>query len=280
MARPSVDDVRSFYDSRIEGKLRDFTDFNPRIEAAVRAIEEWAPRNPKRILEIGCGIGATSYRMARAWPNSEVLGADISEQSIRVAQQCFQRSNLKYQAGLITAESLNDKFDFIVLMDVYEHIAVEARPMLHAAIRAHADTHCRVFLSYPTPATQVHDRREIPEEMQPIDEDVTPNDMLTLASDLDMQLMYYREVGIWNYGDFAHTVVGRFNSLSLVAHRFNQPRGLTVLKNKVKSILRRKDTPLESLGYDPLHNRPPKLKMRIAKRERELLASAWTKVKR
>ena len=60
MISPLLDHVKNYYDERIDEKIRDFTDFNPRIEAAVQALAEWAPAKPKRVLEIGCGIGGTS----------------------------------------------------------------------------------------------------------------------------------------------------------------------------------------------------------------------------
>src|SRR5437763_1839046 len=108
---PDLVYVKSYYDERIEGKLLDFTQPNPRIEAAIQTLAEWAPAKPRRVLEIGCGIGATSWRMARAWPRADVLGVDISPTSIEVAKTCFRRPNLTYRAGLIKEGVLDGKFD-------------------------------------------------------------------------------------------------------------------------------------------------------------------------
>src|ERR1700721_3000258 len=91
--------VQDYYDARIAGKMRDFTHPNPRIEAAIALIAEWAPRSPRRILEIGCGIGATSWRMARAWRDAQVVGSDLNPRSIAVAKTCFRRPNLSYVNG-------------------------------------------------------------------------------------------------------------------------------------------------------------------------------------
>jgi trans-aconitate methyltransferase len=101
MFKSSIETVKEFYDERVDGKIADFTDSNPRIEAAVETLAKWAPVKPKRILEIGCGIGATSWRMARAWPKAEVIAADVSPASIKVAQTCFKLPKLSYHEGLI-----------------------------------------------------------------------------------------------------------------------------------------------------------------------------------
>src|SRR5579862_2716005 len=120
---PDMTAVRAYYDARVEGKILDFTVANPRIEAAVALIAEWAPERPKRVLEIGCGIGATSWRMARAWPWAKVVGVDLSHASIEVARACFQRANLEYRAEVTTGDSSGGQLDLVVLMDTYEHIA-------------------------------------------------------------------------------------------------------------------------------------------------------------
>src|SRR5437588_12183520 len=130
MSAPSLNSVRAYYDERVEGKIRDFIHSNPRIEAAVRLVAEWAPRTPRRILEIGCGIGATCWRMARAWPKAEVIGIDLSSVSIAVAKTCFRLPNLTYLAGLVHKGLIGGHFDLIVLMDTYEHISLSDRRTL------------------------------------------------------------------------------------------------------------------------------------------------------
>ena len=196
MSKPTPDEVRAYYNDRVRGKLRDFTHPNPRIEAAVELIAEWAPANPKRVLEIGCGVGHTSWRMARAWPESEVIGSDISPGSIEVAQTCFRLPNLTYRAGPLADSVPEDNFDLIVMTDVYEHITPADRLGLHTSIRQLMAPEARFILTIPTPALQDYGRRYIPDAMQPVDEDIAVHDMTALAEAVDARLVYYREVGM------------------------------------------------------------------------------------
>ena len=104
------------------------------IEAAIELIAEWARKAPRRMLEIGCGVGATSWRMARAWPDAQVVGSDISPQSVAVAADCFQRPNLTYVVGPLAEGACRTRLRPRRDDGVYEHIHPADRADLHAAI--------------------------------------------------------------------------------------------------------------------------------------------------
>jgi SAM-dependent methyltransferase len=272
--------IEDYYDTRVAGKLRDFTHPNPRIEAAIQLIAEWAPASPRRVLEIGCGIGATSWRMARAWPGAEVVGSDISPQSVAVARTCFQRPNLTYVVGPL-AESVPDgEYDLVVMMDVYEHIHPADRADLHAAIRRFLAADSRFVLTIPTPALQEWGRQTQPEHQQPVDEDIGLAEIAALAADTDTRALYYREVGIWRYGDYFHLVLGRLDTLSPVAARQPAPTGVGAVKAAVKSALGRGAAPVgrrDYLGDDVLSGRraDQARRFQVSLDERRAAADAW-----
>lgn len=286
MTTPTLESVQAYYDERIDEKIRDFTHANPRIEAAVQLIAEWAPPKPARILEIGCGIGATSWRMARAWPQAEVVGADVSSVSIEVAKTCFRLPNLSYRDVLIKEGFLEGKFDLVLLMDTYEHIALDDRGTLHAAIKSLLSDEARLVLTIPTPAALNYARATNPSDLQPVDENVTPTDILVLAKETDTQLLYYREVGIWQYGDYAHLVLGRYHTLSEVKLREYRPEGIAALKRRVKGVLGYAQTTSigrrDYLGTDVLRPSQRHIdgRFRVTGGERRRLASAWRRSSR
>jgi cyclopropane fatty-acyl-phospholipid synthase-like methyltransferase len=282
MTKPSLEVVRAYYDEHVSGKIRDFTHFNPRIEAAIAAIAEWAPAEPRNILEIGCGIGATAWRMARAWPQARVIGADVSPASIRVAKTCFRRPNLEYHEGLVTERTFEEKFDLVVLMDTYEHIALEDRAALHRTLKGVLADEARVFLSVPTPAILNACRVRYPSELQPVDEDVALPEIMRLATDTATHVLYYREIGVWRYGDYAHTVVGRFENLAEVAVRRHRPKGVARVKAALRHKLRGTRVPdtgrSNYLGSDVLRPGPRDVRkrFRVSAGERARLVSAWS----
>jgi trans-aconitate methyltransferase len=281
MTTPTLETIQAYYDERVDGKIRDFTHANPRIEAAIQLVAEWAPAKPKRVLEIGCGIGATAWRMARAWPEAEVIGADVSSLSIEVAKTCFQRPNLSYRAGLITGGIVAGSFDLVLLMDTYEHIALSGRTTLHATIKSLLCDDARVIMTVPTPAVLRYLRDTTPSEIQPVDEDITPQDIVVLARETDTQLLYYREVGIWHYGDYAHVVVGRYQRLHDVKLREYKPAGAAALKQHAKRLMGRQQdlsaARSDYLGSDVLRLTPRRFdeRFRVSASVRNRLASSW-----
>jgi len=216
--------VRTYYDTHITAKLRDFVEGNERVERAWLTIDRWAPANPKRILEVGCGIGHSCWRMTRRWAEAEVVGLDISRRSLEIARKLFNSSRLSFVEGPLVKGKLAGKFDLIVLMDVYEHIAVGDRPALHEALSELLDDGCRTVLSFPTPRHQAWLRQYHPDQIQPVDEDISIDMISALAGDTGTQVLLYQEVGVWHEGDYAHAVVGKYERWRAVT-RSRPPTG-------------------------------------------------------
>lgn len=202
------DEVRAYYDAHIHGKLRGFVDGNARVECAWSTIEEYAGEAPARILEIGCGIGDLSWRCSRRWPESQVVGLDVSPRSVRVARKLFGSARLTFCEGPLVRDRVNGPFDLIVLVDVYEHVAAADRPVLHDAIQDILDPDGRIILTCPTPRHLAWLRANMPNEIQPVDENISVDTISQLARDTGTEVLLYREVGVWREGDYTHAVLG------------------------------------------------------------------------
>lgn len=82
----------------------------------------------------------------------------------------------------------------------------------------------------------MHGRRQR-SSLQPVDEDVNLADVVMLSKETGTQMIYYREIGIWHYGDYAHVVLGRYQNLTSVALRQSRPGGVAALRQCVKRLL-------------------------------------------
>lgn len=202
-------EIKIYYDQEVNGKLNGFIEVNQRVEKAWETLIEWSPKWPTRILEIGCGIGNISWRLSRHWPRSYVYGIDISPKSIYIAERLFEAKNLTFLEHDVSENSFPDEeFDLIVLIDVYEHIAKDSRPDFHYKLKKAITPNSRLFLSCPTPRKQYNLRQFHPDSIQPVDENIDLPTIQTLAKDLGLEILMYKEVNVWNIGDYLHAVLG------------------------------------------------------------------------
>jgi len=89
-----------------------------------RTIDDPAPLDGLRILDIGCGGGLLSEPLTRL--GARVVGADAAEKNIQVARIHARETGLTIDYRAVTAEQLaaaGEKFDAIVNMEVIEHVA-------------------------------------------------------------------------------------------------------------------------------------------------------------
>ena len=98
----------------------------------------------KRLLDFGCGSGASTVVLARALPDTEIVGVELREDLLSVARARVRfyglpRVTLQLSPnGAQLPPGLGD-FDFVILSGVYEHLLPEERsallPQLWAVIR-------------------------------------------------------------------------------------------------------------------------------------------------
>ncbi|MDP3997112.1 MAG: class I SAM-dependent methyltransferase [bacterium] len=72
------------------------------------------------VLDIGCGKGEVARSVSQK--AKEVVGIDISNKNIQLADENKTPTNLSYIVGDATTYRFNQKFDVIILSNVLEHI--------------------------------------------------------------------------------------------------------------------------------------------------------------
>ena len=80
-----------------------------------RMIKRFGPDSP-RILDVGCGTGATT---ASLLPFGPVLGLDIGDTALRLARE---RNVTVTRANAVDLPVRNESFDIVVALDVLEHL--------------------------------------------------------------------------------------------------------------------------------------------------------------
>ena len=88
-------------------------------------IDGIAPLNRQRVLDVGCGGGILADAMARK--GADVLGIDLAEKSLKVAQlHALEAGTSQITYRLVAAEALAaempDHFDVVTCMEMLEHV--------------------------------------------------------------------------------------------------------------------------------------------------------------
>jgi 2-polyprenyl-3-methyl-5-hydroxy-6-metoxy-1,4-benzoquinol methylase len=78
-------------------------------------------RREDRVLDIGCGIGAVAYDVAKQ-TGAFVLGMDFNAESIHTAQERFKHPNLVFRLGDALKDLPEESYTVIILSNVLEHL--------------------------------------------------------------------------------------------------------------------------------------------------------------
>lgn len=201
--------LRDYYDDLLGGLLSGYVYGNARIQSAIAFVLAWTPANAHRILEAGCGIGECTEALKRRRPEAFVLGIDAHPRLADYARRLFADSGAVFACNDIMAHaSEGAPFDVIVMMDVYEHIPRDARAILHASVARLLSPAGTLLLTTPSISHQRYLREER-RGVQPIDEDVSRDDLERLAQDIGGTLAHYETVSVWRADDYVHAVITR-----------------------------------------------------------------------
>jgi 2-polyprenyl-3-methyl-5-hydroxy-6-metoxy-1,4-benzoquinol methylase len=75
-----------------------------------------------RLLDIACGSGHGTYRLASLHPHVECVGLDLDPEAVRVAERTYVRENARYIHANAMTFSDAQGFDTIVTLETIEHL--------------------------------------------------------------------------------------------------------------------------------------------------------------
>ncbi|MCV9388812.1 class I SAM-dependent methyltransferase [Reichenbachiella ulvae] len=207
--------VKVFYDN-FKGKLlEDFLKPNIRIANAIRRSLLRIPCSTKSILDLGFGLGWSSYEFARHFPQAKIEAYDISKELYETARSLFQLPNLNYNNLDLTIEFPKGNYDVIILLDVFEHIPKAARTQFYNNISDALNPNGRVIMTCPTVDHQNYLRKNNPEGLQPVDEDVDLVILSEFSKNIQAEISLFENLNIWNPKDYLLAEISRYNDQSL-----------------------------------------------------------------
>lgn len=91
-----------------------------------KSVRKLYPKGTKmRILDAGMGFGQYTYFLAKRFPDAEILAVDVKEEQVEDCKYFFSKCGLdkvKFEIADLTRIDYENEFDFILCVDVMEHI--------------------------------------------------------------------------------------------------------------------------------------------------------------
>jgi 2-polyprenyl-3-methyl-5-hydroxy-6-metoxy-1,4-benzoquinol methylase len=217
----SADQVAAYYDIFLHDRMLNYRiKPNARIE---RAVEFFCSsiRSGDVVLDIGCGIGIASEVMAKR--ARRVVGVDISEQNIWYASQTVRERNVLFCCADViddrekveqALQNVKAKVDIFTLCDVIEHIRDEDRSSLFSTMARLGSQNAIILMTFPTEFYQQYLAREAPNELQIVDNFISPQLIAAEAAKVGFYISYFKIVDVWRKSQYAHCKLERIDSLN------------------------------------------------------------------
>lgn len=97
-------------------------------------VRSWHP-NPHRVLEVGCGEGYSTERLATAFPEAQIVAIDIMPQVGRLYHGPEGRVDFRMQTAEALAAAEPGTFDLVIMCDVIHHVPEDIRASVLASVR-------------------------------------------------------------------------------------------------------------------------------------------------
>jgi len=166
-------ETAKFYDEFSDKQVK--TGKNLRHYTLANILKKKSIGKANSILEIGCGIGTLTELLVSIAPKALITALDISPKNIEIAKERIKSSRVKFMVSDATDSiSLYEKYDFIILADVIEHIPIERYHSLFSNIKQFCHTSTKIFINIPHPNLIKYLREIKPESLQIIDQSVYP----------------------------------------------------------------------------------------------------------
>jgi 2-polyprenyl-3-methyl-5-hydroxy-6-metoxy-1,4-benzoquinol methylase len=201
--------ITEFYDRFTAKLIRDYVQGNVRQSRAFELVRSSIGPETRTVLDVGCGIGASSASYVEGCTGTTVHGVDISPNNIRVATALFGGPRLRFSVSDMAAPPDDQRYDLIALVDMHEHIPRDKWPRFHEVLEQCLGQHGTVVMTTPSPLHQQYLHEHKPAGLQVVDETLELEDVVALADRLGARIIRYDWIGVYHRNDYVHTVISR-----------------------------------------------------------------------
>ncbi|MCD4698001.1 MAG: class I SAM-dependent methyltransferase [Bacteroidales bacterium] len=184
-----------------------------------------------KVLEIGCGVGPLTSLLLSCIKHGKLLATDISGKSIEIAKERLKsKKNVEFMITDMMDFSYPEKFDFIIMPDVLEHIPIEKHERLFGVLAEHMHDSSQILINIPHPRFIEYLQKHSPKVLQIVDQSVWTDILVNNARKNKLALKHYNSYSIHHVEhDYAFVVfekeknltkVVEFTTLNIIRRKF------------------------------------------------------------
>lgn len=201
-------EIKEFYNNYVSYQISNLN--NERHFYVLDLIKKNGLLKNSNVLDLGCGIGSFSALIAQFCYLGNVKGYDISDKSIEVAIKNYAHlKNISFTSADISTENLDGKLppDFILLVDVLEHIPREEHAALFQKIAGILSDQSKLIINIPYYAALEYERLHNKDALQIIDEPVELSYLSSLCEKCKLEIKQVETFDMWQKEEYQFIVV-------------------------------------------------------------------------
>lgn len=210
-----VGQVQDFYNEFLDTRMLSYRLYgNPRIDKAVELIGQYTQPN-STVLDIGCGIGLVSEKIAVKVKQGHVWACDIADKNIEYAQQTvFDEKITFFRVDIINEfdqveKTVQPPINLVSMVDVIEHLPPHHYEEFFTNLCRITANDAVVVLTYPSPEYQRYLHQYNPAELQVIDETIEISDLIQWAAKGNFKLKYFSYPDLDRKHQYIHCVFAK-----------------------------------------------------------------------
>ncbi len=197
-------EIADFYDEYVERQQTIW--HNERHYFLLDELKKAGMQSGTTVLELGCGIGTMTNLIAPVIKPGKLVASDISPKSVEAARtNNKQHTNIEY----ITADSTSHVFpdltyDFVVLLDVMEHIQEPYRADIVRLIAERMSENTKFIMNVPAPHAHIHAIEHFPDAMQLVEVPVFLKDMVPMFEAHGLEIVRFFTYDMWQNDEYQY----------------------------------------------------------------------------